>query len=82
MRLAFYAALGNTVVAKDLEQVDSFFPRFLMPFILPFFVNAEKEKGHVAGPLLIISKSMLTWHVVVVCEFIYIVSASRWKDGQ
>lgn len=25
MKLAFYAALGNTVVAKDLDQVDSSF---------------------------------------------------------
>lgn len=25
MKLAFYAALGNTIVAKDLDQVDTHF---------------------------------------------------------
>lgn len=48
MKLAFYAALGNTVVAKDLDQVNSSFIVYLLFFYFTFMMDKlRKTDDHV-----------------------------------
>jgi hypothetical protein len=47
MKLAFYAALGNTVVAKDLDQVNSSFIVYLLFFFTCIMDELRKIDDHV-----------------------------------
>lgn len=42
MKLAFFAALGNTVVAKDLEQVCSQYFIYIMEFLTFLSLNCQR----------------------------------------
>lgn len=46
MKLAFFAALGNTVVAKDLEQVGSSTLLYIINFLMSLSYTA-KDDAHI-----------------------------------